>query len=288
MSEVKIGNIVARKSYGYDLVFKVVDIKKSQAGDVNIILRGVDYRIEANAPESDLKLVSQDESEQASEQVGKWVDTSINNIKVKRDKELLRQTRVTFYRAMETFQRSGKILHIDGAKDFISKCKEHYVKLGLEAQVLEIPENEQPLRVKELLREYNPDMLVLTGHDSMIKDNTDYSKLESYKNSIHFVNAVKEARKYEKSLDCLVIFAGACQSNYEAILDAGANFSSSPKRVLIHMFDPVAIAERVANTKIDKILSINEAVENTKAGLEGIGGVETRGKARLGGPKMSY
>ena len=32
----------------------------------------------------------------------------------------------------------------------------------------------------------------------------------------------------------LIIVAGACQSHFEALLQAGANFASSPGSVLIH------------------------------------------------------
>ncbi len=34
-------------------------------------------------------------------------------------------------------------------------------------------------------------------------------------------------------MDELVIFAGACQSHYEEIIKAGANFASSPHRILM-------------------------------------------------------
>ena len=53
MGELMVGDIVARKSYGKDIFFKVVDIKDN--GKENIAtLKGITYRIEADAPESDL------------------------------------------------------------------------------------------------------------------------------------------------------------------------------------------------------------------------------------------
>ena len=87
-------------------------------------------------------------------------------------------------------------------------------------------------------------------------------------------------RDYNSSYDELVIFAGACQSCYENILDAGANFASSPNRVLIHCLDPVFICEKIAYTKIDTVVSITEVIENTITGIKGIGGLQTRGKYR--------
>lgn len=38
----------------------------------------------------------------------------------------------------------------------------------------------------------------------------------------------------------LVIFAGACQSYFEAIISAGANFASSPARILIDFFRSIS------------------------------------------------
>ena len=53
MSGIKVGDIVARKSYGYDVFFKVVDITERN-GERILTLKGISYRIEADAPESDL------------------------------------------------------------------------------------------------------------------------------------------------------------------------------------------------------------------------------------------
>ncbi|PWX28429.1 sporulation peptidase YabG, partial [Clostridium perfringens] len=81
---------------------------------------------------------------------------------------------------------------------------------------------------------------------------------------------------------------GACQSCYESILEAGANFASSPNRVLIHCLDPVLVCERVAYTRIDEIVSIKDVIENTITGIKGVGGLQTRGKYREGYPKSLY
>ena len=115
-----------------------------------------------------------------------------------------------------------------------------------------------------------------------------FKNIDNYYNSKNFVQAVKNARQYEKSRDDLIIFAGACQSHYESILEAGANFASSPKRVLIHAFDPVFVMEKVAFTSIYDPIPLIEIIEGTITGFDGIGGVETRGKHRLGVPKSPY
>ena len=72
------------------------------------------------------------------------------------------------------------------------------------------------------------------------------------------------------------------------VLYAGANFASSPNRVLIHCLDPVFLCEKIAYTNFEKIVSIQDAIENTITGIRGIGGMQTRGKYREGFPKSSY
>lgn len=108
--------------------------------------------------------------------------------------------------------------------------------------------------------------------------------INNYKNSRYYIESVLEARRYEHSLDNLVIFAGACQSYYEAIISAGANFASAPKRVLIDMLDPIIVAQTVAYTPVDKFAPLAGILSNTREGLKGIGGVQTRGQYREGMP----
>ena len=55
---------------------------------------------------------------------------------------------------------------------------------------------------------------------------------------------------------------------YECMLDAGANFASSPSRVLIHCLDPVLVCEKIAYTRIDKIISITDVINNTITGIK--------------------
>jgi spore coat assembly protein len=151
-----------------------------------------------------------------------------------------------------------------------------------------IPEEEQPGAVEELLKKHTPDMLVITGHDGFIKGREDFKDIDNYYSSKYFVDAVKVARGYEKSRDDLVIFAGACQSHYEALLKAGANFASSPLRVMIHAYDPVFVMEKIAYTSIYDPISIKDIIAGTITGFNGIGGVESRGKFRLGIPVSPY
>ena len=64
---------------------------------------------------------------------------------------------------------TGKILHLDGDKRYTEKSARYYKKLGLNAIVKYVPERKQPQMVGILLGKYNPDILVVTGHDAMLK-----------------------------------------------------------------------------------------------------------------------
>lgn len=49
---------------------------------------------------------------------------------------------------------------------------------------------------------------------------------------------------------------------------------------MIHALDPVFVVEKIACSRIDTIVPIEEVIEQTVTGLKGIGGSETRGKFR--------
>lgn len=157
----------------------------------------------------------------------------------------------------------------------------YYRELGLNAVVRNIAENQQPYVVRRLLERYKPDILIVTGHDSMIKNGSDYNNIYNYRNSRHFINTVKEARKWGSNSDKLVIFAGACQSYFEAIMLAGADFASSPGRILIDFIDPLIVAEKVATTENYKYVTEKQIIDEIKEGREGIGGVGVKGKKRI-------
>ena len=111
------------------------------------------------------------------------------------------------------------------------------------------------------------------------------SDIENYKNSENFIKAIKIARQYEDSPDKLIIIAGACQSDYEELIKAGANFASSPKRINIHALDPAIIAVSVALSDRNKSIDLLSILNKTKYGPEGIGGIITNGAMYTGYPR---
>ena len=115
----------------------------------------------------------------------------------------------------------------------------------------------------------------------MIKKGSNFNDISNYKNSKYFINTVRKARECKKAKSNLVIFAGACQSYYEELINNGANFASSPARILIDFIDPLIVAERVATTDWNKYLSIKDIEEELRDGERGIGGIGAMGKKRV-------
>lgn len=103
----------------------------------------------------------------------------------------------------------------------------------------------------------------------MIKKGKSYEDIFNYRNSRYFAQTVKNVRKNPKNKD-LVIFAGACQSYYEALIDAGANFASSPARILIDFVDPLVVAQKIATTDSDKYITIYDIEDDLRDGERGI------------------
>jgi len=283
VKEIKIGDLVARKSYNCDTLFKVVEIINQSSKERVYILKGVNMRIMVDAPEADLTVQTDKDlrkfEKSNREIVSKRIGSVVGSQKSKTNPRGIRS--VFLYRNRNSFGRPGKILHLDGDRDYLDMCMEAYREMGLNAQGRYMPESQQPKGVTDMLKEHLPDILVLTGHDSVEK-NKDINDINHYRNSKYYAAAVREARRFEPSYDDLVIFAGACQSHFEAILDAGANYASSPDRVLIHALDPVLVCEKIAYSNVDTFISVEELVSKTITGIEGIGGLQTRGKYREG------
>lgn len=167
---------------------------------------------------------------------------------------------------------TGKILHLDGDKRYSEKSAKYYKKMGLNAIVKNIPEYKQPRLVYNLLLYYKPDILVITGHDSMIKKERNFNDLYNYKNSKYFIETVREARRYEREqAKDIVIFAGACESYFEALIMAGANFASSPARILIDFQDPLVIAKKVATTNELEFVTMGDLEKDLRDGRRGVG-----------------
>jgi len=257
----EVGDYVSRNSYNNDTIFEIIRIDGN-----TVYLKGVNIRLFADSDIKDLK--TEDKK------------------KIDSDDELLERTTKSFNLDRdEYFYLPGKVLHIDGDENYLNRCLKLYEKLNIMAYGVCIEEDEIENSLLDYLKDLSPDILVITGHDAYYKRKGTKQDLNNYKNSVNFVNAVKKARSYEKSQEKLVIIAGACQSDYEELIKAGATFASSPKRVNIHALDPAIVASSVALSDRNKSFDLIKIIEKTKYGSNGIGGVITNGCMYVGYPR---
>lgn len=282
---MKIGDIVARKSYNKDIVFQITGFGVDDNNQQIVLLKGIAFRILADSYIDDLEPVKMPDIKNVL--MDKNVETILNRSMKKAKERQKKMTRGVPKLQANTniFGMPGKVLQIDGDKEYLKICLDVYTQLGIPAVGVAIPEANQYKEIRALLEKHNPDILVITGHDALTSRKGNITDISNYRNSLNFIKAVKEARKYQPNLDNLVIFAGACQSNYEQIIKAGANYASSPGRIMIHALDPVFVVEKIACSRIDIVVPIDEVIEQTVTGLKGIGGSETRGKFRWAMPK---
>jgi len=276
----QVGDIVARFSHRQDIFFHIDQIHVNLEGEGLAILKGLNLRLLADAPVSDLIGKSPAEVANYEREDNKMIYKKLN--------KLTNQRKAYLDDKSEFFEIPGRVLQLDGDQDYLGQCIKTYRQMGIEAKGICKSEMEQPKVIRKILQENPTDILVLTGHDGFISGKKDFHSMDSYRSSRYFVESVLEARRFQHNRDALVIFAGACQSNYEAILSAGANFASSPKRMLIHAFDPVFVVERIAFTPMEKIVSVKDILMHTITGTDGVGGVETRGQMRRGYPRSPY
>ncbi len=258
--DYKVGDLVTRKSHNHDTIFKIIEIDEEIA-----YLKGTYIRLYADSEISDLSLYKDD----IDKEERKFLD-SIEVKKLDRD---------------DYFYLPGKILHIDGDDDYLNRCLDYYKKMNIAALGIKEKESDIPFVIRKLLEEYTPDIVVITGHDAYYKKKGGIDNLNAYKNSKNFVEAIKEARRYEKSHDKLIIIAGACQSDYEELIKAGANFASSPKRINIHALDPAIIATKMSFADVNVDIDLKGIIEKTRYGKEGIGGIKTKGTMYIGYPR---
>jgi spore coat assembly protein len=295
MSErFQVGDFVTRTSHGKDVLFRI-EALQMQNSRTYALLKGVDLRLCADAPLEDLVVPTAQEIHRYRQVYLKRSMELMRGMEHHREEavqQFLSRAKINYKKnecnQLEIFEIPGTVLHLDGDKEYLDLCLSTYKQLNIRATGFYVPECEQADRVKDYLMEFTPDILILTGHDGLLKGKKGFSNLDSYRNSRHFWRAVRKAREFEAGRDDLIIFAGACQSHYEALIRAGANFASSPRRVLIHAYDPVFIAEKVAFTPFNQMVPIKEALNDTVTGVDGVGGIETRGRLRIGYPKSPY
>lgn len=247
---IKINDIVVKKDSDDTLSYKVIDIKNGIAK-----LKCLDYRF--------------------------YTEFNIDNLNLSKNicEDICENDDIDNFDD-NYFVLPGRVLHIDSDDDYLIKSMKYYKSVGLEVIGLCIDEINMFKYIYQLLVLYNPNVLVITGHDSYIEN-------DLYENSSNFSKAIKEARKFERDYNKLIIIAGACQSNFELLISSGANFASSPKRVNIHALDPAIIASSICFSKKSELIDLFKIINKTKFGFNGIGGIVSNGVMYIGMPKNS-
>lgn len=189
MSKIKKGDIVGRVSYSKDIFFIVDKIIKTSFNNEYAILKGLNIRIMADSPVDDLELISRSDVLKSIKISEIYLEESVKKAKDKIFNTLKRQKIYT-----------GKILHIDGDRKYSDKSIKYYSKAGLNAIVKNIPEYRQSRVIIPLLNKYNPDILIITGHDAMLKKGSNYNNIYNYRNSRPFHKHSKRSKKMGRKL----------------------------------------------------------------------------------------
>lgn len=165
MRKVKKGDVVGRKSYGNDILFTVEKIINRKNDKQVAILKGLIIRIEADAELDDLIIIESNQIQNNMRSLEDRLERKIKKCEEKGNSD----TKLTLVRSIlkreDRGEENGKILHLDGDKRYSEKSARYYKKLNLNAMVRNVPENRQEYVVYDLLNRYQPDILVITGHD---------------------------------------------------------------------------------------------------------------------------
>ncbi len=252
---MNVSDYVVRISHNRDIIFKIIKIENSI-----YYLQGVYIRLLADAYEDDLELADDNlflRDEKKNETYQKKVIEGI-----RRKKGFI----------------TGKILHLDGDKEYLDKSLSLYNDVGVYANGYADREENFSKVIVSLVEQYQPDIIIITGHDSY--NNKGIKDLFNYVNTSNFINTLREIRK-RYSKDDIFVFAGACQSNFEALIANGANFASSPKRVNIHAYDPAIVGIIASYSPFSSIIKMEDVIYHSESEDLGIGGIESYGKMRL-------
>ena len=168
--QIKKGDLVTRNSYQHDTLFKVMNIK----GNI-CYLKGIDVRLYADSEMDDLVIVSEEEQE---------------NLRVEIDDDEDDLDRSEF------FYLPGKVLHIDGDSEYLTRCLNYYKKHNVLAIGKKIMEVDIAPKIRGLLEEFKPDLVIITGHDAYYKKKGNVNDLRNYKNTENFIKSVRECLKF--------------------------------------------------------------------------------------------
>lgn len=227
----------------------------NKIGD-QVVIKGLNYRKVLQVPSDKLTSVTEDLLKK--EENDNLIYNTFLNMPKNRNKKM------------------GTILHFDSDVSYLRKSVELYNKIGIYCFPVLINEKDVSKYIDETDFGYIPDVVVITGHDAF--DGRDVKEYNSYKNSEYFANSIKSVKK---KFPNIVVVAGACQSNYEALIASGANFASSPGRINVHIYDPAVIAISICTTSYKQSVNFSKLYKCIEKIKGSFGGIETNGVMRM-------
>ena len=99
---IEVGDYVVRISYNRDILFKVLEIKSNGI----VKLKGISYRVIADAPLSDLELAGGMRFTSKENDLMEQIQTTVKNLVL--EKKIIKD------KHKPILQKTGKVLHIDG------------------------------------------------------------------------------------------------------------------------------------------------------------------------------
>lgn len=100
MEKIKIGDIVGRKSYNKDILFRVKNIIQTADSKIAILI-GIIERVEADSALDDLEKITQER-----------INKDLNHIQIKIENKIDKLNLISENK--EKYMVTGKILHLDG------------------------------------------------------------------------------------------------------------------------------------------------------------------------------
>lgn len=258
---MKVNDYVKIKEDPKKIIYKVLNIEN----DICII-KGLHFRVIRKERISNLEMAVEIDVINEQENEDNLFKKVLASTKAKSNERKIKQRYML-----------GKILHLDGDKEYLDKCLELYESIGIYAYGECVNESDMVSKIGKYLLDINPDIVVITGHD--LYNEKGKKEINNYLNTKHFISTIKEIRKYRN--DSCIIIAGACQSNFDALIANGADFASSPKRINIHTFDPAIIAIKAATTSFTSLINENDIYKYIENDRDAFGGVQTFGKMKL-------
>ena len=134
----QVGDIVARFSHRQDLFFRVDQIHANLKGEGLAILKGLNLRLLADAPISDLIAKSPVEVANYEREDNKMIYQKLHKLTSQRKADVDDKN--------EFFEIPGRVLQLDGDQDYLSQCIKTYKQMGIEAKGICKSEMEQPDR----------------------------------------------------------------------------------------------------------------------------------------------